>query len=62
MSSSKTRLAREKKTIEFEITKKDLSFYDEESKEWKAESGDFRIFIGSSSRDIRLEETFENSI
>jgi len=34
-----------------------FAFYDPEQHGWVAEKGDFRILIGSSSRDIRLEAT-----
>ena len=49
----------EKKTAEFELIKKDLSFYDENEHQWKAEKGVFKIMVGSSSRDIHLEAEFE---
>jgi beta-glucosidase len=49
----------EKKSVKFEITKKDLSFFDEKNNEWKAEKGKFNILIGSSSRDIRLQGEIE---
>ena len=49
----------ESKTIEFEIDKTALSYYDVDKKQWVAEQGDFELWIGSSSRDIRLKEKFE---
>jgi len=49
----------EKQTIKFELTKEDLSFFDENNNCWKAEKGLFNILIGSSSRDIRLQKEFE---
>ncbi|MHA1268368.1 MAG: beta-glucosidase family protein [Candidatus Helarchaeota archaeon] len=45
--------------IKFEISKKDLSFYDIKEKSWVAEKGKFKILIGASSRDIRLTEEFD---
>ena len=48
----------ERTRINFEIGKKDLSFYDELNKLWKAETGEFKILIGSSSRDIHVTDTF----
>ncbi|MBN2659085.1 MAG: glycoside hydrolase family 3 C-terminal domain-containing protein [Spirochaetales bacterium] len=48
----------EKRTVSFEISKRDLSFYDSLKQKWIAESGDFEIRIGSSSRDIRLKAGF----
>ena len=44
-------------TVEMELTKKDLSFYDVESKSWKAEPGDFKILVGNASTKILLEAT-----
>lgn len=49
----------EKQTINFELTNRDLSFFDEQSNTWKAEKGLFKIHIGSSSRDIRLKGQIE---
>ncbi|MFX0188618.1 MAG: beta-glucosidase [Candidatus Hodarchaeota archaeon] len=48
-----------KKTIILELAKKDLSFFDENSRDWKAEPGMFNILIGSSSRDIHLQGEIE---
>ena len=48
-----------KETVIFELGKNDLSFYDEKSSSWIAEKGQFNILVGSSSRDIRLEEKIE---
>ncbi len=47
-----------KKTVKFQLNKRDFSYYDLIERCWKAEDGDFKILIGSSSRDIRLEGTF----
>ncbi|HZY43063.1 MAG TPA: fibronectin type III-like domain-contianing protein [Anaerolineae bacterium] len=35
-----------------------LSFYDPDRKRWVAEPGEFEVWIGSSSRDIRVKATF----
>ncbi|MGE5457988.1 MAG: glycoside hydrolase family 3 C-terminal domain-containing protein, partial [Methanococcaceae archaeon] len=50
--------AGESKQVEFTIDKSALSFYDIKTKNWTAESGEFNILIGSSSRDIKLKENF----
>ncbi|MHA1884475.1 MAG: glycoside hydrolase family 3 C-terminal domain-containing protein [Promethearchaeota archaeon] len=50
---------KEKKTVRFELTNDDLSFFDENSNCWIAEKGLFKILIGSSSRDIRLQGEIE---
>jgi beta-glucosidase len=48
----------EVKTVSFIITKEKLSFYNEQL-QFVAEPGDFDVMIGSSSRDIRLQGSFE---
>lgn len=51
--------AGESKTVSMKIDKSALSFYDVDSKAWVAESGEFEVLIGASSRDIRLKSDFE---
>ena len=48
----------EKKTVKLKLDKSSLSFYDDVKKKWVAEPGDFEVLIGSSSRDIRLKDSF----
>jgi len=45
--------AGEKKTLSFEISKEDLSFFDDKKHQWVAEPGDFEAIIGASSEDIK---------
>lgn len=45
----------ESKTIEMALTREDLKLYDE-NLQWIFEPGIFRIMLGSSSRDIRLQQ------
>jgi beta-glucosidase len=45
--------------IRFLIPKSELAFYDENSKNWHFEPGEYTIMVGSSSRDIRLSESIE---
>ena len=35
-----------------------MSFYDVDKNDWVAEPGEFEVLIGSSSRDIRLKDSF----
>ena len=49
----------EAKTIEFELNERALSFYNPDRKQWVAEPGTFEVLIGSSSRDIRAQASFE---
>jgi beta-glucosidase len=50
--------AGESKTIKFIIDKEKLSFYNQQI-QWIAEPGEFELMIGASSRDIRLQDTFQ---
>ncbi|MGZ5439580.1 MAG: fibronectin type III-like domain-contianing protein, partial [Candidatus Aminicenantales bacterium] len=43
-------------TISFDLGPKELSLFDRDMKE-VVEPGDFQVYIGSSSRDIRLKGT-----
>ncbi len=45
--------------VTFELNKGDFSFYDEKTHSWKAEPGIFKIYIGSSSRDLHLHDEIE---
>jgi len=49
----------ETKTVAFMLDKEALSFYDVDTKAWVAEPGEFKIMLGSSSRDIRVSGKFE---
>lgn len=48
----------ETKTATFAITRDALAYYDDLTHQWVAEAGEFKILIGSSSRDIRAEAAF----
>jgi beta-glucosidase len=48
----------EQKIVELTIDQKALSFFDINKKMWVAEPGEFEVLIGSSSKDIKLKETF----
>jgi beta-glucosidase len=52
----------QKGLVTFKITKPDLSFYDEAKRAWIAEDGEFKVLVGSSSRDIKLKGTFTYKI
>lgn len=47
----------ESKTVQFEVTKKDLQYWDENKKEWAFFEGDYQFMIGASSKDLRLQKT-----
>ena len=47
----------EMRTISIPLERSAFAFYDPERRAWAAEKGEFKILIGASSRDIRLEQT-----
>src|SRR5262249_47817757 len=47
--------AGEKQTVSIPLERNAFAFYDPEKHGWAAEKGDFKILIGASSRDIRLQ-------
>jgi len=50
--------AGERKTVEFELMRRDISFWDVVNQQWTVPSGNFGIKVGFSSRDIKLDGTF----
>jgi len=53
--------AGEKKTLTVELNQSSFAFYDPGTRNWIAEKGDFKILVGSSSRDIRLSGDYRLS-
>ncbi len=54
---SKVQLAPgESQAVEFELAERDFAHYSVRHERWIAETGDFQILIGASSRDIRLRQ------
>jgi beta-glucosidase len=49
------------KVVRINLDARSLAFYDVTKKQWTVEPGQFKIMIGSSSRDIRLTEEFDVS-
>ncbi len=45
--------AGESKKVEIELPYEALCFFDDEAHAWRAEKGDFKIYVGSASDDIR---------
>lgn len=48
----------EEKAVRFELTRRDLAFYDPEAADWVTEAGEFVVAAGASSRDLRQEARF----
>ncbi len=49
----------EKKNVSFILDKKAFAIYDVESKDWVVKKGKYKLYIGSSVEDIRLESEIE---
>lgn len=47
----------ESKTVEIELDSRAFSFYNVKLADWQIETGDFKLLVGASSRDIRLDAT-----
>ena len=48
----------EKQTVIFKLDKRSFAFYDIGKKQWVAETGEYELLAGSSSRDIRQKAIF----
>ena len=48
----------EKQTVSIPLDQRSFAYYDPAKAGWVAEAGDYKILIGSSSKDIRLTENF----
>ena len=48
----------EQKTVSIELTKRDLSFWDINTNDWLAESGEFEVQLGNSLDNIALTDSF----
>ena len=46
----------ESRQVRFELAARDFSFYSTRHGRWIAESGDYQLLVGASSRDIRLRQ------
>lgn len=45
----------ESATVRLELTRRDLSVWDVVSQQWAIQEGDYTVFVGASSRDVRLK-------
>ncbi|KAK7991659.1 beta-glucosidase [Apiospora saccharicola] len=41
-------------SVKFELTRRDLSIWDVEAQKWKLQSGEYKVYVGSSSRNLPL--------
>ncbi|KAJ5231784.1 CAZyme family GH3 [Penicillium citrinum] len=44
--------------VTFELSRRDLSYWDSTMQKWVVPAGTFRVYVGASSRDIRQQGTF----
>lgn len=49
----------ERQAVSIPLDRSSFAFYDPAKQSWVAEKGNFKILVGSSSRDIRLQESFQ---
>lgn len=47
--------AGEEKEVSIDLEKRAFAFYNVDAHDWQVESGEFKILVGASSRDIKLE-------
>uniref|UniRef100_L2FD33 beta-glucosidase n=1 Tax=Colletotrichum fructicola (strain Nara gc5) TaxID=1213859 RepID=L2FD33_COLFN len=45
-------------TVEFKLVRRDLSFWDVVAQQWRLPEGGFDVWVGASSRDLKLNGTF----
>ena len=45
--------------VSFALDKDALAYYSTQKKDWIVEPGKFDVLVGASSRDIRLQKSFE---
>ena len=48
----------EQQMVSFDLTERDLAYYDAHAHRWQSPSGRYRVSIGSTSRDIRASAEF----
>jgi beta-glucosidase len=48
----------ERKTVEIKLCAEAFEFFDMDIREWASEPGEFRVLVGASATDIRLEGSF----
>ena len=51
-----------KQTVSFTINKMDLCSFNEEKSAWVADKGAYKVYVGASSKDIKLNGTFNLNV
>ncbi|GKZ22757.1 hypothetical protein AbraIFM66951_004254 [Aspergillus brasiliensis] len=44
--------------VTFKLRRRDISYWDVQAQQWLVASGDYKVYVGASSRDLRLNGTF----
>ncbi|KAF7558833.1 hypothetical protein G7046_g5332 [Stylonectria norvegica] len=52
-------LPKESALVKFELTRRDFSIWDVVAQQWLIQEGNYTVFVGASSRDIRLTEVLQ---
>ncbi|KAK6064867.1 glycosyl hydrolase family 3 N terminal domain-containing protein [Seiridium cupressi] len=47
--------------VTFALNRRDISFWDVTAQQWRIGEGEFKVYVGTSSRDLRLEGSFQMS-
>lgn len=48
----------QKADVEFELRRRDISYWDVKAQQWAVAPGTYKVYIGASSRDLKLHDTF----
>lgn len=48
--------------VTFDLRRRDLSYWDVLAQEWLVASGSYNVYVGASSRDLRLNGTFSLTV
>jgi beta-glucosidase len=48
--------------VQFPLTRRDLSVWDVDAQKWTLKSGNYKVYVGSSSRSLPLEKVIKLSI
>ncbi|KAL4866514.1 hypothetical protein BDV12DRAFT_210438 [Aspergillus spectabilis] len=46
-------------TVKFDLRRRDISYWDVVEQQWLVASGEYKVYVGASSRDLRLTGSFE---
>ncbi|KAL4881825.1 glycosyl hydrolase family 3 N terminal domain-containing protein [Aspergillus karnatakaensis] len=48
-----------KKTVKFDLRRRDISYWDVVEQQWLVARGEYKVYVGASSRDLRLKGSFK---